>query len=87
LKVLALWRKTLLSNNPIESLCFPVRHSERNITRSRGSTLLQRGLGAVWRYCEQPFTRVNGVAGIPQVMATIEAEHAEQQLVQTKKSA
>jgi hypothetical protein len=52
LKVLALWRKTLLSTNPIESLCFPVRHSERNITRSRGSTLLQRGLGTVLLYCE-----------------------------------
>ena len=38
-------------------------------------------------YCEQQFKRVKGFAGIAQVMATIEAEHAEPPLVQTKKAA
>jgi putative transposase len=35
LKVRALLRKTLLSTNPIESMFSLVRHSERNIKRSR----------------------------------------------------
>jgi hypothetical protein len=38
-------------------------------------------------YCEQQFKRVKGFAGIPPVMATIEAERPEPQLVQTKKAA
>jgi putative transposase len=87
LKVPALLRKTLLSTNPIESMFSLVRHSERNIKRSRGSAMLQRWLGTVLLYCEQQFKRVKGFAGIPQVMATIEAEHAEPPLVQTKKAA
>ena len=87
LKVPAWLRKTLLSTNPIESLFSLVRHSERNIKRSRGSARLQRWLGTVWLYCEQQCNRVKGFAGIPQVMATIEAEHAEPPLVQTKKAA
>ena len=87
LKVPALLRKTLLSTNPSESLCSLVRHSERNITRSRGSAMLQRWLGPVLRYCDQQCTRVKGVAGMAQVMATMVAEHAEPQLVQAKKAA
>ena len=74
LKVPALLRKTLLSTNPIESMFSLVRHSERNIKRSRGSAMLQRWLGTVWLYCEQPFNRVKGYAEIAQVLATIEAE-------------
>jgi putative transposase len=87
LKVPALLRKTLMSTNPIESLCSLVRHSERNITRTRGSAMLQRWLGTVLLYCEQQFKRVNGVVGIAQVIATIEAEHAEPQSAPTKKAA
>ena len=74
LKVPALLRKTLLTTNPIESMFSLVRHSERNIKRSRGSAMLQRWLGTVWVYCEQPFNRVKGYAEIAQVLATIEAE-------------
>ena len=87
LKVPALLRKTLMSTNPIESMFSLVRHSERNIKRTRGSMMLQRWLGTVLLYCEQQFKRVKGFAGIAQVLATIEAEHVEQQLVQTKKAA
>jgi putative transposase len=87
LKVPTLLRKTLMSTNPIESMFSLVRHSERNITRSRGSAMLQRWLGTVLLYCEQQFKRVKGFAGMAQVIAAIEAEHAEQQLVQTKKAA
>lgn len=87
LKVPALLRKTLMSTNPIESMFSLVRHSERNIKRTRGSMMLQRWLGTVLLYCEQQFKRVKGFAGIAQVMATIEAEHAEPPLAQTKKAA
>ena len=38
-------------------------------------------------YCEQQFKRVKGFVGIAEVMATIEAVHAEPPLVQTKKAA
>ena len=74
LTVPALLRKTLMSTNPIESLFSLVRHSERNIKRSRGSAMLQRWLGTVLLYCEQQFNRVKGYAEIAQVLATIEAE-------------
>ena len=87
LKVPALLRKTLMSTNPIESMFSLVRHSERNIKRTRGSAMLQRWLGTVLLSWEQPFKRVKGCAGIAQVMATIEAEQAELQPVQTKKAA
>lgn len=87
LTVPALLRKTLLSTNPIESMCSLVRHSERNITRTRGSAMLQRWLGTVLLYCEKQFKRVKGYGGIAQVIATIEAEHAEQQSAPTKKAA
>ena len=87
LKVPALLRKTLLSTNPIESMFSLVRHSERNLKRSRGSAMLQRWLGTVLLYCEQQFRRVKGFAGIAQVMATIEAEQAEPPQAQTKKAA
>lgn len=87
LKVPTLLRKTLMSTNPIESMFSLVRHSERNLKRTRGSLMLQRWLGTVLLYCEKQFRRVKGVAEIAQVIATIEAEHAEQQLVQTKKAA
>ena len=87
LKVPAQLRKTLMSTNPIESMFSLVRHSERNIKRTRGSMMLQRWLGTVLLYCEGRFKRVKGYAGIAQVIATIEAVHAEQQLGQTKKAA
>ena len=87
LKVPALLRKTLMSTNPIESMFSLVRHSERNIKRPRGSTMLQRWLGTVLLYCEGQFKRVKGFAGIAQVIATIEAEYAESQPGQTKKAA
>jgi transposase-like protein len=87
LKVPALLRKTLLSTNPIESMFSLVRHSERNIKRSRGSAMLQRWLGTVLLYCEQQFKRVKGFAGIAEVMATIEVEQAEPPQAQTKKAA
>ena len=87
LKVPALLRKTLMSTNPIESMFSLVRHSERNIKRTRGSRMLQRWLGTVLLYGEQQFKRVKSFAGIAQVIANIEAEHAEPQLVQTKKAA
>jgi transposase-like protein len=87
LKVPALLRKTLMSTNPIESMFSLVRHSERNIKRTRGSAMLQRWLGTVLLYCEKQFRRVKGVAGIAQVLATIEAEQAEQQTPSTTKAA
>lgn len=87
LKVPALLRKTLMSTNPIESMFSLVRHSERNIKRTRGSAMLQRWLGTVLLYCEQQFKRVKGFAGIAQVIATIEAEQAEPQSVPTTKKA
>ena len=86
-KVDALLRKTLLSTNPIESMFSLVRHSERNITRTRGSTMLQRWLGTVLLYCEGQFKKVKGYAEIAPVIATIEAAHAEPQSTQTKKAA
>jgi transposase-like protein len=87
LKVPALLRKTLMSTNPIESMFSLVRHSERNIKRTRGSTMLQRWLGTVLLYCEGRFKKVKGYAGMAQVIAAIEAEQVEQQPVQTKKAA
>ncbi|MDF0651145.1 MAG: IS256 family transposase [Nitrospira sp.] len=87
LKVPALLRKTLMSTNPIESMFSLVRHSERNIKRTRGSLMLQRWLGTVLLSCESRFKRVKGYAEIAQVITTIEAVHAEPQLVQTKKAA
>jgi putative transposase len=87
LKVPARLRKPLMSTNPIESMFALVRHSERHITRIRGSAMLQRWLGTVLLYCEKQFRRVKGVAGIAQVLATIEAEHAEPQSTPTKKAA
>jgi len=87
LKVPALLRKTLMSTNPIESMFSLVRHSERNIKRTRGSTMLQRWLGTVLLYCEKQLKRVKGFAGIAQVVATIEAEQAEQPSTPMKKAA
>lgn len=87
LKVPALLRKTLLSTNPIESMFSLVWHSERNITRTRGGMMLQRWLGTVLLHCEKQFKRVQGFAGIAQVIATIEAEQAEQPSAPMKKVA
>lgn len=87
LKVPARLRKTLMSTNPIESTFSLVRHSERHITRIRGSAMLQRWLGTVLLHCEKQFRRVKGVAEIAQVIATIEAEYAEPQSTSTKKAA
>ena len=79
LKVPALLRKTLMSTNPIESMFSLVRHCERHLKRTRGSAMLQRWLGTVLLYCEKRFRRVKDFAGIAQVLATIETEHAEKQ--------
>ena len=87
LKGPALLRKTLMSTNPIESMFSLVRHSERNIKRTRGSRMLQRWLGTVLLSREGRYKRVNGYVEIPQVMATIDTMHAEPQLIQTKKAA
>lgn len=87
LNVSALLRKTLLSTNPIESMFSLVRHSERNIKRTRGSRMLQRWLGTVLLACEGRFRRVKGYAEIAQVRASIEAEQAEAQSASTKKAA
>jgi putative transposase len=87
MKVPALLRKTLTSTNSIERLFSLVRHSERNIKRAHGNTMLQRWLGTVLLYGEQQFKRVKGFAGIAQVIATIKAEHAEPQSAPTKKAA
>lgn len=87
LKVPALLRKTLMSTNPIESMFSLVRHSERNIKRTRGSLMLQRWLGTVLLSCESRFKRVKGYAEIAQVMAAIETEQAESQPVPVKQVA
>ncbi|MER3423911.1 MAG: hypothetical protein C4293_12440 [Nitrospiraceae bacterium] len=87
LKVPALLRKTLLSTNPIESMFSLVRHSERNMKRTRGSLMLQRWLGTVLLSCESRFKRVKGYAEIAQVMATIEVEQTEPHAAPTKKAA
>ena len=82
-----LLRKTLLSTNPIESMFSLVRHSERNIKRTRGSRMLQRWLGTVLLACEGRFRSVKGYTEIAPVMARIEAEQAEPQPASTKKAA
>ena len=87
LKVPPLLRKTLLSTNPIESMFSLVRHSERNLKRTRGTAMLQRWLGTVLLYGESRFKRVKGYGEIAQVIAAIGAEHAEPHSVQTKKAA
>lgn len=87
LQVPALLRKTLLSTNPIESMFSLVRHSERNIKRTRDSRMLQRWLGTVLLACEGRFRRVKGYAAIAQVLTTIEAEQTEPQSASTKKAA
>ncbi|NOU11842.1 MAG: IS256 family transposase [Nitrospira sp.] len=87
LKVPARLRKTLLSTNPIESMFSLVRHSERNIKRTRGSHMLQRWLGTVLLACEGRFRRVKGYAEIAPVMARLEAEQTEPQSAATKKAA
>ena len=50
----------------------------------RNKSLLWLWTGLLYR--KQPFKRVKGFAESAQVMATIEAEHVEQQLFQTKKA-
>ncbi len=87
LKVPALLRKTLMSTNPIESMFSLVRHSERNIKRTRGSQMLQRWLGTVLLACEGRFRRVKGYAEIAQVLAMIETEQTEPQPTSAKKAA
>lgn len=87
LQVPALRRKMLLSTNPIESLFSLVRHSERNIKRTRGSRMLQRWLGTVLLACEGRFKRVKGYAGMAQVRTMNESEQAEPPSVSTKKAA
>jgi transposase-like protein len=74
LKVPNLLRKTLITTNPIESMFSLVRHSERNIKRTRGSKMLQRWLGTTLLHCEKHFYKIRGSDEICQVVATIEAE-------------
>ena len=84
----AAWlHKTLLPTNPIESLLSLARHRDRNITRTRGSALLQRWLGALLLDCERPCTCVHGCAGMAQALTATEAEDAEPQSAPTKKAA
>lgn len=64
-----------------------IRHSERNITRTRGSQMLQRWLGTVLLACEGRFRNVTGFAEMAQVLTTIEAEQAEPPSASTKKAA
>jgi transposase-like protein len=78
LKVPALLRKTLHSTNPIESMFATVRDCEGNIKRYRGSRMSQRWLAAVCMHCEKGFKRVKGFASIPDVIAMIEAEQADE---------
>jgi transposase-like protein len=87
LKVPALLRETLMSTNPIESVFSLVRHSERNIKRTRGSTMLQRWLGAGLLSCEGQLKKVKGYARMVQVLAAITVEQAEQQPIPVKKAA
>jgi putative transposase len=74
LKVPALLRKTLITTNPIESMFSLVRHSERNIKRTRGSKMLQRWLGTTLLHCEKHFYKIRGSDEICQVIATIETD-------------
>lgn len=78
LKVPALLRKSLHSTNPIESMFATVRDCEGNIKRYRGSRMSQRWLAAVCLHCEKGFKRVKGYASIPDVIAMIEAEQADE---------
>ena len=78
LKVSALLRKSLHSTNPIESMFATVRDCEGNIKRYRGSGMSQRWLAAVCLHCEKGFKRVKGFASIPDVIAMIEAEQADE---------
>ena len=48
--------------------------------------MLQRWLGSVLRYCECQLKKVTGYADIAQVIATIEAAHAEPQSALVKKA-
>ena len=41
--------------------------------------MFERWLGTVLLYCEKRFRRVKDLAGLAQVIATIETEHAEKQ--------
>lgn len=86
LKVSALLRKTLLSTNPIESMFSLVRHSERNIKRTRGSWMFQRWLGTELLGCEGRFKRVKRYAEIALVIATIEVECSEPHSALTKRA-
>lgn len=78
LKVPALLRKTLHSTNPIESMFATVRACEGNIKRYRGSRMSQRWLAAICLHCEKGFRRVKGFASIPDVIAMIEVEQADE---------
>jgi hypothetical protein len=49
--------------------------SERNITCTRGSAVLQQWLGTALLYSEQQFKHVNVFSRITQVIATVKAKH------------
>lgn len=88
LKIPTMLRVSLMTTNPIESMFSLVRHSERNLKRSRGSKMLQRWLGSVLLYCEGQFKKVEGYKDIAQAIANIEAhEKTEQQSTPMKKNA
>lgn len=88
LKIPSMLRPSLMTTNPIESMFSTVRHCERNLKRSRGSTMLQRWLGSVLLYCEGQFKKVEGYKEIAQAVANIEAlEQAELQPAAMKRAA
>ena len=69
MKVPVLLRKALMSTN--------VRDNNRNITRTRGSEMIQRWLGALLLYRERQLKKVKGYAGMAQALAVIMVEQAE----------
>ena len=77
LNIPVLLRKTLTATNPIESMFSTVRDCERNIKRYRTSAMAQHLLASVLLHCEKGFQRIKGYRDIPQVLANIEAIHAE----------
>ena len=79
LKVPVLLRKALMSTK--------VRHNSRNITRTRGSEMIQRWLGALLLYREGQLKKVKSYAGMAQVLAVVMVEQEELQPAPVKKAA
>jgi len=87
LKVPALFRETLMSTNPIESMFSLIMHSEPNVKRTRGSTMLQRWLGTGLLSYEGQLKKGKGYARMVQVLVAITVEQAEQQPTPVKMAA